>query len=71
MNYPYLGIRFIEEDKQNVVFFTSENTGVVVLDTTNDESMKFGTNGTFNEDDYDFLPDKDENGQDICVRISN
>ena len=71
MNYPYLGIRFIEEDKQNIVFFTSENTGVVVLDTTGDESMKFGTNGPFNEDDYDFLPDKDENGQEICVRISN
>jgi hypothetical protein len=70
MNYPYLGIKFVD-DKKNVVFFTSENRGVVVLDETMQDGFTFGTNGEFSEDDYDFLPDKDENGVDICVRINN
>jgi hypothetical protein len=70
MKYPYLGFRLIE-DKTNVVFFTSENEGVVVLDETGKDGYTFGTNGTFNEDDYDFLPDKDVEGNEVCVRLAN
>lgn len=70
MNYPYLGIKFVD-DKKNVVLFTGENKGVVVLDETMDESMLFGANASFNEDEYDFLPAEDENGNEICVRLSN
>lgn len=71
MKYPYLGYKLDEQDRMNVVFFTSEDEGVVVLDQTHEEGQTFGTNGTFNEDDYDFLPDKDSNGQEVCVRLAN
>ena len=54
MNYPYLGLK-IKDKKNNVVFFTSENRGVVVLDETGEENMMFGLNGEFNEDKSDFL----------------
>lgn len=70
MNYPYLGIKYVE-DKGNVVLFTSENHGVVVLDETMEDGMTFGTNGEFNEDDYDFLPANDADGNPVSVRISN
>ena len=70
MKYPYLGFRLIE-DRTNVVFFTSENEGVVVLDESGKDGYTFGTNGTFNEDDYDFLPDKDNEGNEVCVRLAN
>lgn len=70
MNYPYLGFKVVE-DKNNVVFFTGENEGVVVLDETMIDGMTFGTNGEFNEDEYDFLPDNDGNGNELCVRLSN
>jgi hypothetical protein len=70
MNYPYLGFKVVN-DKNNVVFFTSENQGVVVLDETNIEGMTFGTNSEFNEEEYDFLPDNDGNGNELCVRLSN
>jgi hypothetical protein len=71
MKYPYLGYKLDEQDRMNVVFFTSEDEGVVVLDQTHEEGQTFGTNSTFNEDDYDFLPDKDSNGQEVCVRLAN
>lgn len=70
MKYPYLGFRLIE-DRTNVVFFTSENEGVVVLDESGKDGYTFGTNGIFDEDDYDFLPDKDNEGNEVCVRLAN
>lgn len=70
MNYPYLGVKFMD-DKKNVVLFTSENKGVVVLDETMEDGLRFGTNSDFNEDEYDFLPANDGNGNELCVRISN
>ena len=69
-NYPYLGFKIVNE-KLNVVFFTSEDTGVVLMDETGVEGLEFGTNGEFNEEEYSFLPDKDENGEEINIRIHN
>jgi len=70
MNYPYLGIKTVE-DRKNIVFFTGENKGVVVYDETHKGGMEFGRNAAFDEDEYDFLSDKDDNGNEIFVRLSN
>lgn len=70
MNYPYLGYKEVDR-KKNIVLFTSENKGVVVLDETLEKGMTFGTNSDFNEDEYDFLSDKDQEGNEIYVRLAN
>ena len=70
MQYPYLGIKIVE-DKKNIVFFTEENKGVVVYDETGVDRLRFGFNGAFDEDEYDFLSANDEKGNPIFVRLSN
>lgn len=62
--YPYLGINYIDE-KPYVVLFTEEEYGVVIMNETNSETVKFGYIGNFDESKFEMLP------QDQCVRISN
>lgn len=64
MEYPYLGINYVDE-KPYVVLFTEEETGVVVLNETTNENIKFGMIGNFDETKFELLP------QDQCVRLSN
>ena len=63
-SYPYLGIRQIN-GKSYVVLFTEEDTGVVVMNETDSEKIKFGLIGSFDETEFEKLP------QDQCVRLSN
>ena len=63
-SYPYLGIRQIN-GKSYVVLFTEEDTGVVVMTDTDSEKIKFGLIGSFDETEFDKLP------QDQCVRLNN
>ena len=64
MEYHYLGFKNADGSDtptQNslIVFFTSENKGVVVHNNNNgNPNEAFGKNGTFNEDDFDFYPEK-------------
>ena len=62
--YPYLGINYIDE-KPYVVLFTEEEHGVVVMNETNSQTIKFGYIGNFDESQFEFLP------QDQCVRLNN
>lgn len=62
--YPYLGINHID-DKSYVVLFTEEDTGVVLLNETNSEVIKFGLISNFDETKFEPLP------PDQCVRLSN
>lgn len=62
--YPYLGINQID-NKNYVVLFTEEDTGVVVMNETNSEVIKFGKITNFDESKFKPLP------QDQCVRLSN
>lgn len=64
MNYPYLGRHFIN-DKPYVVLFLGEETGVVVVDETEGDSIKFGQYGNFDENVFELLP------PDEVVRLSN
>ena len=63
-SYPYLGIRHIN-GKSYVVLFTEEDTGVVVMNETDSEKIKFGLIGNFDETEFEKLP------QDQCVRLNN
>lgn len=63
-SYPYLGIRQIN-GKSYVVLFTEEDTGVVVMNETDSEKIKFGLIGSFDENEFEKLP------QDQCVRLNN
>ena len=63
-SYPYLGIRQIN-GKSYVVLFTEEDTGVVVMNETDSEKIKFGLIGCFDETEFEKLP------QDQCVRLNN
>lgn len=63
-SYPYLGIRQIN-GKNYVVLFTEEDTGVVVMNETDSEKIKFGLIGSFDETEFEKLP------QDQCVRLNN
>lgn len=63
-SYPYLGIRQIN-GKSYVVLFTEEDTGVVVMNETDSEKIKFGLIGSFDETEFEKLP------QDQCVRLNN
>ena len=62
--YPYLGRNFIN-NKQYIVLFTEEETGVVVLNETESANIKFGTINTFDESQFEMLPPEE------CVRLSN
>ena len=62
--YPYLGINYID-DKSYVVLFTEEETGVVVMNETNSETIKFGKIDNFDESQFELLP------EDQCVRLNN
>jgi len=62
--YPYLGINQID-NKNYVVLFTEEDTGVVVMNETNSEVIKFGKITNFDESKFKPLP------QGQCVRLSN
>ena len=63
-SYPYLGIRQIN-GKSYVVLFTEEDTGVVVMNETDSEKIKFGLIGNFDETEFEKLP------QDQYVRLNN
>lgn len=63
-SYPYLGIRQIN-GKSYVVLFTEEDAGVVVMNETDSEKIKFGLIGNFDETEFEKLP------QDQCVRLNN
>lgn len=63
MEYPYLGFRNedgsgILSNDSVVVFFTSENQGVVVHSASDKPADRFGSYGPFNEDDFYFYPEK-------------
>lgn len=62
--YPYLGITHLGE-KAYVVFFTEPDTGVVVLNETESDRIKFGMYGGFAEERFEVLP------PDVCVRLQN
>lgn len=62
--YPYLGINYIDE-KPYVVLFTEEEYGVVVMNETNSDTIKFGYIGNFDEERFEKLP------QDQCIRLNN
>ena len=63
MTYPYLGYKNVE-GKDVVIFFTNKNIGVIIHSDSDDPKYKFGKNATFNEDDFDFLPE----GQSITIQ---
>lgn len=64
MEYPYLGFKNADgsstlSNDSVVVFFTSENQGVVVHNNSEAKSNdSFGKYGTFNEDDFYFYPEE-------------
>lgn len=62
--YPYLGINHID-GKAYVVLFTEEEHGVVVLNETDSQKLRFGYIGNFDETEFEMLP------PDQCVRLSN
>lgn len=62
--YPYLGIRQIN-GKSYVVLFTEEEHGVVVMNSTESDTIKFGYIGNFDEEKFEKLP------PDQCVRLNN
>lgn len=64
-NYPYLGVKTFEDETQYVVLFTEQDYGVVVMNNTSNENIKFGLISSFDENEFDFL-DKEQ-----CVRINN
>ena len=62
--YPYLGINYID-GKPYVVLFTEEEYGVVLMNETNSDKIKFGYIGNFDESMFEMLP------PDQCVRLNN
>ena len=64
-NYPYLGVKTFEDETQYVVLFTEQDYGVVVMNNTSNENIKFGLISSFDENEFDFL-DKEQ-----CVIINN
>lgn len=57
MQYPYLGYKSVD-GKDVVIFFTNKDQGAIVHSDSTDPKYKFGKNATFNEDDFDFLPEE-------------
>jgi len=62
--YPYLGINQID-GKNYIVLFVEEERGVVVMNETNSEKIKFGLIDNFDESLFEKLP------PDQCVRLNN
>lgn len=62
--YPYLGLGSID-NKNYVVLFLKEDEGVVVMNETDSEEIRFGMYGNFAEEAFEFL------SPDQCVRLSN
>lgn len=62
--YPYLGINQFE-CKNYVVLFVEPDRGVIVMNETDNDKLKFGTIGDFDEAQFDVLP------QDQCIRLNN
>ena len=64
MTYPYLGRNYVD-GKPYVVLFTEPGTGVVIMDETDGDDIKFGMITDFDEDAFELLP------KDVCVRLNN
>lgn len=64
MTYPYLGRNYVD-GKPYVVLFTEPGTGVVIMDETEGDDIKFGMITDFDEDAFELLP------KDVCVRLNN
>lgn len=64
IKYPYLGKHYVN-GKPYVVLFLEEETGVVLVDETDGDSIQFGQYGHFDENEFELLP------PDEVVRISN
>ena len=64
MDYPFLAKKEID-GKPFVAFFFEENKGIVVVNETDDDSIKFGKIYEFDENEFEFLP------SDQAVRLSN
>lgn len=62
--YPYLGRKFLNE-KPFVVWFLEEGKGVVVVNETDNEDIKFGLLADFDEEEFELLP------PDLAVRLNN
>jgi len=62
-NYPYLG-RY-KSKKPYVVLFTEPDTGVVVMNESDSDRIKFGMYASFDEEYFEVLP------PDVCVRLQN
>ena len=64
MEYPYLGRNYVN-GKPYVVLFLKEDNGIVLMNETGIDDIKFGTIGDFDEEAFELLP------PDECVRINN
>ena len=64
LEYPYLGRHYVG-DKPYVVMFLEEGKGVVLVNETDSDKIKFGMYGNFDEDSFEILP------PDEVVRLSN
>ena len=62
--YPFLGINHVD-GKSYVVFFTEPDRGVILMNETDNDKLKFGTITDFDETQFEVLP------QEQCVRLSN
>lgn len=62
--YPYLGINQFE-GKNYVVLFVEPDRGVILMNETDNDKLKFGTITDFDETQFEVLP------QEQCVRLSN
>ena len=62
--HPFLGVKYLN-GKPYVVLFDKEDNGMVVLNATDNEDIKYGTYGEFDEGSFEMLPD------DMFVRITN
>lgn len=64
MEYPFLGRNYVK-GKAYVVMFTEPDYGVVLMDETDADDIKFGQIGAFDEGMFELLP------PDECIRINN
>ena len=64
MEYPYLGRKFLD-GKPYVVLFTEPDYGVVVVNETTNENIKFGAIMSFDENSFELLPPNE------VVRLNN
>lgn len=62
--YPYLGVNQFE-DKSYVVLFTEPEYGIIVMSESDNDKLKFGVIGNFDESKFDDLP------KDQCVKLNN